>query len=87
MDCKNKEACGYKVDGDKCGIGGKFSNGVFCKHYISQPNIMYGWSMDKNLDDFVTVADNLKKEGHTSRAETILYLIERCRRAEARVKA
>lgn len=49
-------------------------------------DIMYGWSMDKRLDDFVTVADNLLKEGQTSRAETILYLIERCKRAEARVK-
>lgn len=43
---------------------------------------MLPWDFEKNLDDFLPVAENLMKEGQESRANVILYLIERCKVAE-----
>ena len=40
------------------------------------------WPWDKNLDDFQVIADNLRNEGHESRAIAVEYLIERCKRDE-----
>jgi hypothetical protein len=37
---------------------------------------------DKRLDDFLTVASGLDRDGQTSRADAVRYLVERCRRAE-----
>jgi len=41
-----------------------------------------GWPVDKPLAMFETVAEALRAEGQTSRADCITYLIERCRLAE-----
>jgi Flp pilus assembly CpaF family ATPase len=49
-------------------------------------DMLYGWSLAHQLSHFQTVADNLEKEGQTSRANTIRYLVERCERAELNMK-
>lgn len=49
-------------------------------------DMLYGWSLAHPLDNFLTVADNLEKDGQTSRANTIRYLVERCERAELNMK-
>jgi hypothetical protein len=48
----------------------------------TNPEEIYGWSWDKNLDDFIEVVGNLQADGEYSRAEAVAYLIERCKRAE-----
>ena len=42
------------------------------------------WPMDKNIEDFKQIAYNLRKEGHVSRADAIMYLVERIKIAEGR---
>ena len=42
------------------------------------------WAMDKNIEDFKQIAYNLRREGHVSRADAIMYLIERLKIAEGR---
>jgi len=49
-------------------------------------DMLYGWSLSHPLNNFLTVADNLEKDGQTSRANTIRYLVERCQRAELNMK-
>ena len=43
---------------------------------------LFGYAIDKNLDDFKEIAKNLQANGQISRSTAILYLIERCRIAE-----
>jgi len=40
--------------------------------------------MDKNIEDFKQIAYNLRREGHVSRADAIMYLVERVKIAEDR---
>jgi len=40
--------------------------------------------MDKNIEDFKQIAYNLRKEGHVSRADAVMYLVERVKIAEGR---
>jgi hypothetical protein len=53
---------------------------------IEHPKIAYKWAMDKNINDFVEIAQNLLAENHRSRGEAFFYLIERVKIAEAKVK-
>ncbi len=46
-----------------------------------------GWAWDKNIDDFECIAVSLFKERQISRAQAIMYLIERVKRAEAKTPA
>lgn len=41
-----------------------------------------GIPIDKNVDDFKTISDNLFQEGHFSRSEGVWYLIERIKYLE-----
>ncbi len=45
-----------------------------------------GWAMDKPVEDFKQIAYNLRREGQISRADAIMYLIERVKIAEGRFK-
>jgi len=47
---------------------------------------MFGYEMDKNIDDFMILVKNLKSEGQKSRAQAVLYLIERVKIAERKIK-
>lgn len=47
---------------------------------------MFGWKMDKNVEDFSRVAKNLRDEGCSSRAEVIDYLIARVIVAEEKIR-
>lgn len=47
---------------------------------------MFGWKMDKNVEDFSRVAKNLREEGCSSRAEVIDYLIARVIVAEEKIR-
>lgn len=40
--------------------------------------------MDKNIEDFKQIAYNLRREGQVSRADAIMYLVERVKIAEGR---
>lgn len=42
------------------------------------------WAMDKSIEDFKQIAYNLKREGSVSRADAVMYLIERIKIAEGR---
>lgn len=53
---------------------------------MEDDDMLYGWSLTHPLKNFLTVADNLEKEGQTSRANAFRYLIERCERAECNMK-
>ena len=44
------------------------------------------WEFDKNVCDFIAVAENLRDEGQNSRADVIEYLIKRVIRAENEIK-
>lgn len=46
---------------------------------------MFGWEMDKNIEDFFTVSNNMREEGHHSRADVIEYLITRVKIAECKL--
>ncbi len=48
-----------------------------------KPKTMFGWDMEKNLDDFLPISNGLQRAGHHSKADAVLYLIERCKIAEA----
>jgi len=43
---------------------------------------MFGWEIDKNVNDFLIIADMLEKEGKESRSKAIRYLVERVKLAE-----
>lgn len=43
-----------------------------------------GCPMDKNIEDFKQIAYNMRQEGEISRADAIMYLIERVKIAEGR---
>ena len=45
-----------------------------------------GWLLDKSVDEFKLMVDNLKSEGQVSRAEAIEYLVERVKLAEEQLK-
>lgn len=47
---------------------------------------MFGWEMDKNIEDFFQVSKNMREEGHQSRADVIEYLIARVTVAEERIR-
>ena len=47
---------------------------------------MFGWEMDKNVEDFAQVSKNLREEGHQSRADVIDYLISRVKKAEEAIR-
>ena len=53
----------------------------------TEPKTMFGWPMDKNLDDFLPIISGLRTDNESSRADAFLYLIERCKIAEAKIKA
>lgn len=55
-----------------------------CGRMVDVGYVNSTWDGEKNLDDFQIIADALLKEGQTSRAEAMEYLIARCKRAEAR---
>ena len=40
------------------------------------------WEKDRNVEDFLVLAENLKSEGQSSRAEAVGYLIQRIQDAE-----
>ena len=40
--------------------------------------------MDKNIEDFKQIAYNMRQEGKISRADAVMYLIERVKIAEGR---
>jgi hypothetical protein len=50
-------------------------------------NMFFGWERDKNVSDFLIVEENLRKEGMSSRANAVRYLIERIRVSEATLRA
>jgi hypothetical protein len=50
-------------------------------------NMFFGWERDKNVSDFLIVEENLRKEGMSSRANAVRYLIERVRASEAALRA
>jgi len=45
----------------------------------------YGFPLGKNLEDFYAVVEGLKFEGQESRAQAVIYLIERCKLAEEKI--
>lgn len=44
------------------------------------------WEMNKRLDDFKIVSDNMRYEGQGYRADTIDYLIKRVQKREEQLK-
>lgn len=44
------------------------------------------WDLDKNVNDFIVVAENLRKEGHQSRADVVDHLIERVKILESKIE-
>lgn len=72
---------------EKVGLSNESFNKRFKPESVEMPpdnSLLYGWTVDKRLSDFKTTATNLKAEGQTSRADVVLYLIERCKRAESK---
>lgn len=55
---------------------------VFENANLNEPRGVF--PMDKPIEDFKQIAYNLRKEGHVSRADAIMYLIERIKIAEGR---
>ena len=50
----------------------------------SQNDLKYGWAINKPIEDFRQIASNLRQEGQISRADAVMYLIERVKIAEGR---
>jgi hypothetical protein len=46
---------------------------------------MFGWEMDRNVEDFFQVSKNMREEGHHSRADVVDYLIARVRMTECKL--
>lgn len=44
------------------------------------------WEMNKRMDDFKIVSDNMRYEGQGSRADIIDYLIKRVQKREEQLK-
>ena len=65
-------------------------NGILtqCDKYefakLNEPRINSGHPMDKPIEDFKQIAYNLRREGQVSRADAVMYLIERVKIAEGR---
>jgi len=47
---------------------------------------LFGWDMNKNVYDFETIGNNLLSEGQESRGKAVLYLIERVKIAEEKLR-
>lgn len=55
---------------------------IFENANLNEPRGVF--PMDKNIEDFKQIAYNLRREGHVSRADAVMYLIERVKIAEGR---
>ena len=83
------EQCPATADDTKSGSKTLTSSSIIfqCDKYeYAKPEPRGGWSMDKNIEDFKQIAYNMRQEGKISRADTIMYLIERVKIAEGRFK-
>lgn len=52
----------------------------------NENELLFNWSLDKNIEDFKEIARNLLAENQRSRGEAVFYLIERIKIAEAKCK-
>lgn len=48
--------------------------------------LLHGWPIDKNLDDFAYIAKGLEMDGLYSRAYAVEYLIARLKLAEEKIE-
>ena len=49
---------------------------------LNYAKTLFGYDLDKSLNDFEQIASNLKSEGQESSSNAMLYLIYRCQLAE-----
>ncbi len=66
--------------------GGICHNNKHCDPIPKSTTFFCHWGLDKDVNDFRKIADNLRAEGFTSRADAVEYLIERIICLEEKLK-